>query len=196
VDIQGRSVTTNVSVGKHDKHVAPAMMSPIACTECHAARTASVITDTAHIDGNGIAEVVLGTLSRTGGAAAAYNRTSATSATCSSNYCHGSFTGGTTTTPNWATGTAMTCTSCHGNPPSTGRHSTHQSRNIACTACHGTGFTRTGTTTGTVNVTLHVNGAKNVPLTAGGSRIQTWNASTRSCTPSSGSGCHGSQTWR
>jgi predicted CxxxxCH...CXXCH cytochrome family protein len=197
VDIRGQSATTNVSVGKHDRHVAPAWMSPVACTECHPARSTSVITDTAHVDGDGIAEVTPGTLSRTGNAPAAYNRTSATSATCSSNYCHGSFSGGTATTPNWATGAAMTCTSCHGNPPSTGEHTRHQGQSVACSACHGTGFSRTGTSTGTVNATLHVNGLKTVPLRSvdAASNIQSWNATTRSCSPVSGAGCHGTETW-
>jgi predicted CxxxxCH...CXXCH cytochrome family protein len=194
VDIQARSVATNVSVGRHDKHVATTLMTPIPCTECHAARTTSVITDTAHVDGNGIAEVAFGTLARTGNKTPTYTRTSATAATCGSTYCHGNFTGGSgTTARSWVSTTAMTCTSCHGNPPSTGEHSTHQSRSIACSQCHGTGFTRTGTATGTVNAALHVNGLKTVGGT--GTRIQTWNASTRSCTPTSGSGCHGSQTW-
>jgi predicted CxxxxCH...CXXCH cytochrome family protein len=188
LDIQGRSVTTNTSVGKHDRHVAATWMTPIACGECHPARTASVVTDTAHVDGNGIAEVVFGTRSTTGGASPTYTRTSGTSATCASNYCHGNFPGGATTAaPNWASGAAMTCTSCHGNAPSTGDHSRHSGE--TCAACHGTGYSRTGTTTGTVNVTLHVNGTKNVG--GGGSSITSWNAGTRSCSPS----CHGNETW-
>jgi predicted CxxxxCH...CXXCH cytochrome family protein len=198
VDIQGRSVTTNVSVGKHDRHVAPAMMSPIACTECHAARTTSVITDTAHVDGNGIAEVVLGALSRTGGAAATYTRTSATSATCASNYCHGSFTGGTTTTPNWASGAAMTCASCHRSPPQTGEHDKHMGKSsFNCSHCHNgiaTGTGRTSTNAAIVNPASHVNGVKNVVFGGTYNRrtvTGSWNATTRTCTVS----CHGSETW-
>jgi predicted CxxxxCH...CXXCH cytochrome family protein len=182
VDTQGASARTSTSVGAHDKHVAPAMTAPIACTECHPARTASVVTDAAHIDGDGVAEVTLGTLSRTGGAAATYTRTSATAATCSNVYCHGKFTGGTSATPSWVSTTAMTCSSCHGAPPSTGRHTSvgsHSSR--PCGDCHGAGYTATA-----VDATTHVNGKKEV-----GNRITSWNATSRTCTSS----CHGSQTW-
>ena len=192
LDIQGRSVATNVSVGRHDKHVAPALMNPIACTECHPARTASVITDVAHVDGNGIAEVAFGPLSRTGGKNPTYTRASAVSATCSGTYCHGNFTGGNTSAiPNWTSATAMTCTSCHGNPPSSGEHSKHQGEGVGCFQCHGTGYTRTGTTTGTVNAGLHLNGLKNVG--GAGTKIRTW--ARPSCTPSDTSACHGNENW-
>ena len=188
VDIQGRSVVTNTSVGRHDKHAAPAMSRPFACAECHPARAGSVILDAAHLDGNGIAEVAF---ARTG----TYTRTSATAATCASTYCHGNFTGGNASAnPSWVSTTAMTCTSCHDSPPDTGRHSTHQRRGFACTVCHGSGYTRTGTSTGTVNATLHVNGSKDVPTGAGsGSTIRTW--VNPSCTPTDTKGCHAMRTW-
>jgi hypothetical protein len=40
-----------------------------------------------------------------------------------------------------------------------------------------------------VNVTLHVNGAKNAG--GAGTSINSWNASTLQCAPA----CHGSQRW-
>jgi hypothetical protein len=40
-----------------------------------------------------------------------------------------------------------------------------------------------------VNVTLHLNGAKNVG--GSGTSINSWNASTLQCAPA----CHGTQTW-
>ncbi len=190
VDIQGRSVATNTSVGRHALHAATAMMSPMGCDACHPARSGSVITDAAHVDGNGLAEVAFGPLARTGGAAATYTRASATSATCASTYCHGTFTGGVTGTARtkaWTGTTTATCASCHGNPPGTGRHSKHQSEKIACSYCHGAGYARTGTTTGTVARATHVDGLKNVLTTT----AVGWNPTARSCANS----CHSSERW-
>lgn len=187
VDIRGQSVATNTSVGRHATHVAPAYAAPIACAECHPARGASVVTDTAHVDGNGLAELQFGTLARTGSVTPSYTRTSATAATCASTYCHGNFSGGRTgNVPSWTSTATSSCTSCHGSPPSSpGRHGTHQSKNIACSTCHGAGYARTGTTTGTVAKATHVNGVKNLTTTIG------WNAATRTCANS----CHGSKRW-
>ena len=111
LDIQGRTLATNVSVGVHEAHATTTIATAVACVQCHPARTASVATDAAHIDGNGIAEVVFGTLAKTGGANATYTRTSATSATCASTYCHGRFSGGVNSgsgaTVNWTSTTQV-----------------------------------------------------------------------------------------
>jgi len=181
VDTTGATATTSRGVGAHMKHLSTATLSSnFACSECH-----TVPTSTSHA--NGTKDLVFGTLARTGGKTPAYN---ATTTGCSATYCHGNFTGGATTAAPLWTGGAMTCTSCHGNAPSTGEHSKHvTSEGYACSVCHGTGFTKTGTTTGTVNAALHVNGVKNVGGT--GTRINTWNATTKSCAPS----CHGTETW-
>jgi predicted CxxxxCH...CXXCH cytochrome family protein len=196
VDIQGRSVATNVSVGRHDKHVASTMMTPIACTECHVARTASVITDTAHVDGNGIAEVTLKSFSYTSGSstttvAGTYTRTSGTAATCTV-YCHSNFptsSGGAriALSKSWVGTTTTSCTSCHSTKSS--RHTAGQHASYACGTCHGTGYTSTAVTGAAV--ASHVNGVKTIVTVASGTGIRTWNASTRSCTSS----CHGTQTW-
>ncbi len=182
VDIQGRSGTTNVSVGVHEAHATTAIANAIACTECHPARSASVVTDTGHMDGNGIAEIAFGTIARTGGAVPTYTRTSATAATCASTYCHGKFTGGANNgsgaTMGWTSTTQVGCTSCHGLPPSTGKHSNHSGR--SCGDCHP------GYTTSSVNRTTHLNGTKQV-----GNKITSWNATTHTCSSS----CHGSRTW-
>ena len=183
VDTQGGTATTNVSVGVHASHLGTTLMAAPACTACHPDRTGSnVITDAAHVDGNGLAEVAFGALARTGGAAATYTRTSATSASCSSVYCHGRFTGGVSSgvgaTMSWTSTAQVSCTSCHGAPPSTGQHSRHSGR--SCGDCHP------GYTTSAVNRTTHLDGAKQV-----GNRITTYSTTTRSCTTS----CHGNQTW-
>jgi mono/diheme cytochrome c family protein len=72
------------------------------------------------------------------------------------------------------------CGSCHAIPPATGRHSKHNSQNISCATCHGSGYSTT-----TVNATTHNNGTKNVASTIG------WNATTRTCANS----CHGNHSW-
>ncbi|ABS26029.1 CxxxxCH/CxxCH domain-containing protein [Anaeromyxobacter sp. Fw109-5] len=196
VDIQGRTVATNVSVGVHEAHATTTIATAVACTQCHPARTASVTTDTAHIDGNGVAEVVFGALAKTGGANATYTRSSATSATCASTYCHGRFSGGVNSgsgaTVGWTSTTQVGCTSCHGNPPSSGRHSKHSGSSFRCTNCHNAVV---NSSNGFVDRTLHVNGADNVKF--GGTYNSrtvtgTWNPTSRSC---SGLSCHGSESW-
>jgi predicted CxxxxCH...CXXCH cytochrome family protein len=174
VDPAGNTATTARGVGAHMKHLSTPTMSPaFACTECHV-----VPTSTSH--SNGTKDIAFGTLAKTGGKAPAYN---ATTLGCSATYCHGNFTGGATTAvPTW-TGGAMNCTSCHGNAPATGQHSRSNHVSAGCGACHS-GYTSTA-----ANASLHVNGVKNVGGT--GTRITTWNATTRTCTMT----CHGSQTW-
>jgi hypothetical protein len=75
---------------------------------------------------------------------------------------------------------APACGSCHAIPPATGHHSTHKSEGIACSKCHGTGYSNT-----TVNTATHNNGVKDIVTTIG------WNATTRTCSNS----CHGKHTW-
>jgi predicted CxxxxCH...CXXCH cytochrome family protein len=197
VDIQGRTVTTNTSVGRHDSHVASTMMAAITCAACHPARSTSVISDTAHVDGNGIAEVALRSYAYTSGASTTtvtgtYTRTSATAATCTV-YCHSNFSttsGGprTSTSKSWVATTTASCTSCHSTKSS--RHtspSAHSS--TACSTCHGAGYTSSSVTGAAV--ATHVDGKKNIVTTATGTGVRTWNATTRTCTAS----CHGSKTW-
>lgn len=176
LDTQGRTTTANVSVGVHASHVGTTIAAPIACAQCHPAR-GDVITDAAHVDGAAGAEVAFGALARTGGAAPAYTRTSATQASCAASYCHGNFSGGAHATMSWTSTAQVGCTSCHGLPPSTGHHGDHSGR--SCGDCHP-GYTRT-----TVNAASHVNGTRQV-----GNLVTSWNATSRACV-----GCHGSATW-
>jgi hypothetical protein len=73
-----------------------------------------------------------------------------------------------------------TCGSCHAMPPATGKHSIHNSQNIDCATCHGSGYSTT-----TVNATTHNNGTKNVASAIG------WNATNRTCANS----CHENRSW-
>jgi predicted CxxxxCH...CXXCH cytochrome family protein len=177
LDVQGRSATTNVSVGRHDKHVTTTLMAAVTCTQCHPARSGSVITDPTHVDGNGVAEVTLATL---GGMTGSYSRASATSATCTT-YCHSNGQGTVTTPPNWTSTTAMTCGSCHLAQPSSGHHTSISQHVTTCSRCHGGTYTTTA-----ADASMHIDGTRNV-----GAANLTWNATNRSC-GTTGSGCHGS----
>jgi predicted CxxxxCH...CXXCH cytochrome family protein len=175
LDTQGQSAASNVSVGVHAAHVATTLATPLACTECHPARSGSVLDDPGHVDGDGHAEIAFGALARTGGAAASYARAGPTSATCSSVYCHGEFTGGSRWDPSWTSTVQASCTSCHGAPPSTGHHTSHDS--AACSECHG--HSGAGTT--------HVNGTADVPFSSSAPGA-VWTAATLSCGTFT---CHG-----
>ncbi len=127
------------------------LANALACSSCHA-----VPTSTGH--SNGTVEVAFGGLSTSGGAVpAAYNLATHT---CASTYCHGNFTGGAGANAIvWTAAGKLGCTGCHGNPPPA---SAGHPQNDACDACHGAGYTKTGATTGTVNVATHVDGTVNL----------------------------------
>jgi predicted CxxxxCH...CXXCH cytochrome family protein len=187
VDTQGGTAATNVSVGVHASHVATTIATPIACVQCHPDRSGSnVTTDTAHVDGNGIAEVVfaIGSLARTGGAAPAYTRLSATSATCASTYCHGRFTGGSAATVNWTSTTAATCTSCHAMPSSAAIHTRGAHASYSCSTCH---FTVVSSSNAIIAPALHVNGADDIGFSNGGTWTPSSSPSTSNCSAST---CH------
>jgi predicted CxxxxCH...CXXCH cytochrome family protein len=171
-DTHGRTATTLVSVGAHASHFGPTIAHSINCSECHT--PPADISAPTHI--NGQREVVFGELAKTGAAGPTWSESSGR---CSNAYCHGKFTGGNLSNqPLWTTvnGSQKSCTSCHGDPPSTGHHSTHRNEGIGCSNCHA-GYSTTG-----VNTATHVNGVKDVSQSS-------WNGT--SCDPS----CHGRETW-
>jgi predicted CxxxxCH...CXXCH cytochrome family protein len=155
----------------------------MSCQTCHP--TVGTYTTT---HANGVSNVAF-----TGAASANLQKgtwkagTGTAAGTCASTWCHGavvqrgtSSAGGTNITPAW-NATITACTACHGSPPNTGDHTSNHHQ-VACSYCHG------GTYTSTVaDKTRHVNGVTEV----NGARIRTWNAATRSCTPT----CHSSKTW-
>jgi predicted CxxxxCH...CXXCH cytochrome family protein len=114
--VNGSADPVAIGVGAHQTHLRGGQGSrPMSCDECHI-----VPSDTAsasHLDGNGIAEVTWGALSRTGGAQPTWDRATAT---CSNTYCHGAtLHDGYLTAPLWTVvdGTQDACGTCHGLPP-------------------------------------------------------------------------------
>jgi len=197
LDTQNQTAVTLKSVGDHQNHLTAAanISAAMACNNCHPVPTA--VAGSPHL--NKTVDVVFniaGTLSAKV-ATTTYNATTPTAATCTASYCHGGWTNsGKNTAYNaevWNTGTALTgCTNrCHGLPPNTGRHTNGNHVNRLCGVCHSTVANSSGSN-GILNTTaaraLHINGSPEVGLSGGG----TWNATSRSCSPS---GCHGSLSW-
>jgi predicted CxxxxCH...CXXCH cytochrome family protein len=116
LDLQGRSDTSLPSVGAHTAHLqAGALSGGVDCSECHVKPTA--VDSPGHLDGR---------VTITWGARATANGTlapqyDANAHSCSSVYCHGSFTGGNASNaPVWTEGPAQAaCGTCHGNPNAT-----------------------------------------------------------------------------
>jgi len=169
---------TGRSPGAHLAHVnkTGGIMTPAQCAECHAGAVPS--STTGHPSG-----AITVAFSGRGGTAGSYNQGTLT---CSSTYCHGNFTGGSNAAPPWTGAGPLACNACHPSSPTSGEHDKHiVGEGLACGICHS-GYTAT-----TVNVSLHVNGAKNVG--GAGTGIRTW--ASPSCTPSDTSACHGSKSW-
>lgn len=180
VGTKGDQATSALAVGAHQQHLAAGPLAPaFACTECHA-----IPTGLAHVDGKAPA-MAWGALATASGATPTWDR--AATRTCT-NYCHGKTltgSGGTDTTPVWTQvdGTQAKCGTCHATTQlGTGEHQRHVAR-YSCGVCHG-GYTATA-----ANVSLHVNGKKDVG--GSGTSVQSYSTSTKSCTPT----CHGSETW-
>jgi len=175
VGTKGETAITTRAVGAHQRHlVASTLTSGVACTECHA-----VPASTTH--STGTVEMSWGTLARTGNVTPSWNGTS-----CSASYCHGNFTGGNKSyAANWTAPAANSCGTCHPAAPSTGQHSRSNHVAAGCGACHS-GYTATA-----INVSIHLNGTKNVG--GAGTKVGTW--ASPSCTPNDANACHGTETW-
>jgi predicted CxxxxCH...CXXCH cytochrome family protein len=171
-DTKGNTSTSALGVGAHQAHLnAGPLRGALACSDCH-----TVPTSIPHATGT--VDMTFGALARTGSLTPAFN---ATTATCSSVYCHGAtLPGGTNKAPTWTKvdGTQAACGTCHGAPPSSGHHGNHSGR--ACSDCHTGTYTLTS-----ADPSIHINGKIEI-----GNRITSWNPSTRTCV-----GCHGQQTW-
>jgi predicted CxxxxCH...CXXCH cytochrome family protein len=181
-DTSGNTAITARGVGVHQKHVVGGTYSNgVACNECHI--VPAVDNSPGHRDTSLPAEVTFGALSRTGGVSPSWV---AGNLTCTGTYCHGNFTGGNTAAaPSWVTA-GLACASCHGISPATRKHPSvyNNHRNVACAECHGTGYTNTA-----VRKADHIDGAVDVGGT--GSKITTWNSSTKRCSTT----CHSAAGW-
>ena len=84
------------------------------------------------------------------------------------------------------------CTACHGDPPTTGKHTIGDHRNLRCDKCHPTGYTSAATV-----AAFHNNGKKDLGSQAGykcngaASLLGCTTGQTRTCANS----CHGNETW-
>jgi hypothetical protein len=183
---------TGLRVGAHQKHLLGGTYSnALPCQACHAA----VGTYTGgHSDGTN-------QVGFTGAASANLRkgswapRSGTTAGSCSSTWCHGAVinrnggtSGGTATRPSWNTSTITTCTACHAVSMSSlpNRHTESDHRSVACSVCHGAGYSSTA-----VSKATHVDGVKTIFIRSSGTGIRSWNPYTRTCTAS----CHGSETW-
>jgi len=145
VDLLGRTDPALPTIGAHRGHLDAAhkVSSPVACNECHLVPTE--LNSPGHIDQPPPAAVFppgSGTLARTDGADAGYDRSSATCTV----YCHGAgATLAQDTSPSvnrhpiWNAGeNQATCGSCHGIPPQIAGTTYHQgvTQVTQCVACH------------------------------------------------------------
>ena len=105
--------------GLHSNHYADGDSDMTECGMCHpnAENYTTVTAVSTHI--NGVIDVSSGGTSKV----TSYN---ATTKTCA-NACHNN--------ANW-TDTVLSCDACHGNPPNTNAHNSHNSVGISCGACH------------------------------------------------------------
>jgi predicted CxxxxCH...CXXCH cytochrome family protein len=171
VGVHGETAKTAIVVGAHQAHLNQTTLTanPIQCNACHAVPSSNLHSD-------GVIQVTFGALAKTGGVSPTFNGTG-----CASTYCHGSFPNGGNAVPSW-TGGPLSCTSCHGTPPPTSEHQRGKHQ-VPCGNCHGAGYTST-----VLVKNLHINGVNDVA----GPNIKTWNAGTKSCTPT----CHGNERWK
>ncbi|WP_279342400.1 CxxxxCH/CxxCH domain-containing protein [Geotalea sp. SG265] len=165
--------------GSHTRHTGSATGNMgLGCSNCHTAVAAgnfSHVTGTVdwnltalsgtYKSGNGSSYTTTGS---TGAAAP-----SSTYGSCNNIYCHSTIQGATGSgapsayaTPTWG-GASLSCSGCHldmsSSASATGSHVKHAqagTAQIACSVCHGTGFTAT-----TVSYPTHVNNTINLSMT-------------------------------
>ncbi|MGC4069110.1 MAG: CxxxxCH/CxxCH domain-containing protein [Polyangiaceae bacterium] len=149
-DLDGNTSSSAPGVGAHEKHLTKAGHAAVACDECH------VVPDSVfakgHVDSDFPAEIVFGSLAKSGGSSPEYD---AKSHRCGNTYCHGD------ATPSWTatSSTTTTCNRCHGFPPAL----PHPPRSD-CSACHGEVIDAKSKF---VDASLHVNGKVEVRFGAG-----------------------------
>ena len=166
-DLNGNTVNTSPRVGAHQIHLLGTSRSnAFTCAECHS--IPSGVYATGHIDGDNRAEVLMNNyaanLTTNSGAVVPSPAYSATTGSCSSTYCHGTFkNGNAANAPVWNVPTSAACGTCHGttsggtNQQKALPGGTHPN-NLACSTCHGGVINSTGTIT---NASKHIDGKLN-----------------------------------
>lgn len=174
-DLDGSTDVTSAGVGAHTSHRYEAVLTKnIACNECHT--VPSNVFAEGHIDNSPGAEVVFGTLAKTGGVSPSFDPVSLK---CSNTYCHGNFEflkanstqseglknfiytsdkmTGNNFSPLWnkVDGTQDACGTCHGLPPTGHRQFTINQ----CSNCHTGVVDNQGKI---IDPARHINGQINV----------------------------------
>lgn len=134
-DLQGNSDPGSLGVGAHQAHLRTQITTALACADCH---VFAGFADPRHIDGDGRAEVTLGSRAALAGHVPTYDPATAS---CADSYCHGGgrFGSGASEIVWNDVGTdAGACGTCHSIPPdpATTGH-TSLALTARCDACHG-----------------------------------------------------------
>jgi predicted CxxxxCH...CXXCH cytochrome family protein len=184
VDTTG--ATTSVAVGAHQTHLNGSVLSaPIGCTQCHTvpASLAGHPTGTLDLTWGPLATGAAAQTTSDGYRTISFSSTASpnspgfasATATCSSTYCHGSYSGsytypdttgtiknvpfsGNAASPTW--GGSAPCGSCHAIPPATGMpwHSGYHGGGNDCSVCHPDATGTTAANARITNASLHANG--------------------------------------
>ena len=162
----GSSNIADLSVGVHQAHLTNnPFRAPLSCTECHIVPVN--VTDSNHIDGDQIAEVIFGTLATGTRATPIWDRITGT---CSNVYCHNP-TVSTKLNPAppivqsvdlWTKEKTLNCTdSCHGFPPLP-PHPDPVQGTEHCYQCHTLTVSQTDNRIVEVGNNMHINGSVEV----------------------------------
>ena len=124
-DLSGRSSTSALGVGAHQRHLEGGSGRPLACVECHV--VPKQVEAPQHIDGLP-AEVTLAGVAESHGRAPLWDRGTAS---CGDSWCHAP-TAGTHANAIWNEPTTRGCQACHGTPPAAPHPQIED-----CSRCHG-----------------------------------------------------------
>jgi len=155
--LQGQTDPSDPHVGAHARHITGGQYSnAFTCGTCH-----TVPADLTHVDGTVQVNFVSDGQRQLPPSLGTYTRGTQTCAV----YCHGSTLvgdGGQNTTPSWTQAAQLACNACHASRPTgPGLHTAIGAHAAApCTFCH-LGYVQDTT----VDLALHVNGARDVVFT-------------------------------
>jgi len=153
------------ATGSHIKH---AQTAQITCDKCHSGYTASTVTTATHVDKS----INLDYTGTTGATISSTITPGTAYSSCTTSYCHSTVQGatgagnGTGQSVTWG-GSALNCGSCHVDMSTSGsatgshiKHAQASGYSIACSVCHGTGYS-----SATVVYPGHADGSINLGMT-------------------------------